>query len=815
MSEEAPAPNATQYPLLPLRDVVVFPHMVIPLFVGRAKSIKAMETAMESGKNILLVAQRSAAKDDPGAQDMYEIGCVSSILQMLKLPDGTVKVLVEAGSRARLGKITDLKTHWVADATPIPAEGTPPPEVEAMRRGLLSAFDQYVKLNKKIPPEILTSLSGIDEAGRLADTVAAHLPLKLEQKQQVLEMFEVKARLEHLLSQLETEIDILQVEKRIRGRVKRQMEKSQREYYLNEQVKAIQKELGEGEEGADLEEMEKRIRKAHMPKDARRKAETELKKLKLMSPMSAEATVVRNYIETLVNLPWRKKSKVCRDLRVAQEILDKDHYGLEKIKERIVEYLAVQTRVDKMKAPILCLVGAPGVGKTSLGQSIARATNRKFVRMSLGGVRDEAEIRGHRRTYIGSMPGKILQNMSKVGVKNPLFLLDEVDKMGMDWRGDPTSALLEVLDPEQNNTFTDHYVEVEYDLSEVMFIATANTLNIPPPLLDRMEVIRLSGYTEDEKINIATQYLLPKQMKNNGLKEGELVVSEPAIRDIVRYYTREAGVRAMEREISKICRKAVKQLLTEKQAEEADPKEAAKASRRISVTPRNLDKSLGVRKYTFGMAEKKNQVGQVTGLAWTEIGGELLTIETVTMPGKGKTITTGKLGEVMQESIQAALSVVRNRSRKLGVKEDSYQKNDMHIHLPEGATPKDGPSAGIGIVTSMVSVLTGIPVRADVAMTGEITLRGEVLQIGGLKEKLLAAHRGGIKTVLIPDENVKDLTEIPDNVKNRLEIVPVKWIDKVLEVALERQPEPLPEHADVAAIPPESQKPGDQLSVKH
>jgi ATP-dependent Lon protease len=816
MSEEqATAPNATQYPLLPLRDVVVFPHMVIPLFVGRPKSIKAMETAMESGKNILLVAQRSAAKDDPGPQDMYEIGCISSILQMLKLPDGTVKVLVEGGGRARLGKIVDLKTHWVADATPIPAEGTLPPEVEAMRRALLSAFDQYVKLNKKIPPEILTSLSGIDEAGRLADTVAAHLPLKLEQKQQVLEMFEVKARLEHLLSQLETEIDILQVEKRIRGRVKRQMEKSQREYYLNEQVKAIQKELGEGEEGADLEEMEKRIRKAHMPKDARKKAETELKKLKLMSPMSAEATVVRNYIETLVNLPWRKKSKVCRDLKVAQEILDKDHYGLEKIKERIVEYLAVQTRVDKMKAPILCLVGAPGVGKTSLGQSIARATNRKFVRMSLGGVRDEAEIRGHRRTYIGSMPGKILQSMSKVGVKNPLFLLDEVDKMGQDWRGDPSSALLEVLDPEQNNTFTDHYVEVEYDLSEVMFIATANTLNIPPPLLDRMEVIRLSGYTEDEKLNIAVQYLLPKQMKNNGLKEGELLVSEPAIRDIVRYYTREAGVRAMEREISKICRKAVKQLLTEKQeAEEKDSKDAGKG-KRISVTPRNLDKYLAVRKFTFGMAEKKNQVGQVTGLAWTEVGGELLTIETVTMPGKGKTITTGKLGEVMQESIQAALSVVRNRSRKLGVNEDFYQKNDMHIHLPEGATPKDGPSAGIGIVTSMVSVLTGIPVRADVAMTGEITLRGEVLQIGGLKEKLLAAHRGGIKTVLIPDENVKDLTEIPDNVKNKLEIIPVKWIDKVLEVALERQPEPMPEHAEVGAIPPEGRKPGDQLSVKH
>ncbi|HTP61215.1 MAG TPA: endopeptidase La, partial [Burkholderiales bacterium] len=649
------AAGATQYPLLPLRDVVVFPHMVIPLFVGRPKSIKAMETAMESGKSILLVAQRSAAKDDPGPEDMYEIGCVSSILQMLKLPDGTVKVLVEGGSRARISNIVDLRTHWVADGAPIPVESAPPPEVEAMRRALLSAFDQYVKLNKKIPPEILTSLGGIDEAGRLADTVAAHLPLKLEQKQQVLEMFEVKARLEHLLSQLETEIDILQVEKRIRGRVKRQMEKSQREYYLNEQVKAIQKELGEGEEGADLEEMEKRIRKAHMPKDARKKAETELKKLKLMSPMSAEATVVRNYIETLVNLPWRKKSKISRDIKAAQTILDEDHYGLEKVKERIVEYLAVQTRVDKMKAPILCLVGAPGVGKTSLGQSIAKATNRKFVRMSLGGVRDEAEVRGHRRTYIGSMPGKILQSMTKVGVKNPLFLLDEVDKLGQDWRGDPSSALLEVLDPEQNNTFTDHYIEVEYDLSEVMFIATANTLNIPAPLLDRMEVIRLSGYTEDEKVNIAMQYLLPKQMKNNGLKEGEVSVTEPAIRDIVRYYTREAGVRSLEREISKVCRKAVKQLLTEKQESEGKAK-------RITVMPRNLDKFLGVRKYSFGMAEKKNQVGQVTGLAWTEVGGELLTIETVTMPGKGKTITTGKLGEVMQESIQAALSVVRNRS---------------------------------------------------------------------------------------------------------------------------------------------------------
>jgi len=807
MSDPQALSSPSQYPLLPLRDVVVFPHMVIPLFVGRPKSIKAMESAMEAGKSILLVAQKSAAKDDPGPQDMYEIGCVSSILQMLKLPDGTVKVLVEGGARARIDEVTDLRTHWVAQASAVAVEPAQPSEVEAMRRALLSAFDQYVKLNKKIPPEILTSLSGIEEAGRLADTVAAHLPLKLEQKQQVLEMFDVKARLEHLLSQLETEIDILQVEKRIRGRVKRQMEKSQREYYLNEQVKAIQKELGEGEEGADLEEMEKRVRRAHMPKEARKKAEAELKKLKLMSPMSAEATVVRNYIDTLVNLPWRKKSKISRDIGAAQEILDVDHYGLEKVKERILEYLAVQTRVDKMKAPILCLVGAPGVGKTSLGQSIARATNRKFVRMSLGGVRDEAEIRGHRRTYIGSMPGKILQNMAKVGVKNPLFLLDEVDKMGMDWRGDPSSALLEVLDPEQNHTFTDHYVEVEYDLSEVMFVATANTLNIPPALADRMEVIRLSGYTEDEKMNIATRYLLPKQMKNSGLKEGELGVSEAAIRDIVRYYTREAGVRGLEREISKICRKAVKQLLTDKQQNGGKVKS-------IKVMPRNLDKFLGVRKFTFGVAEKQNQIGQVTGLAWTEVGGELLTIETVTMPGKGKTITTGKLGEVMQESIQAALSVVRARSRKLGVKEDFYQKNDMHIHLPEGATPKDGPSAGIGIATAMVSVLTGIPVRADVAMTGEITLRGEVLPIGGLKEKLLAAHRGSIKTVLIPDENAKDLAEIPDNIKNRLEILPVKWIDKVLDIALERRPDPLPDPVEAEPIPVAEGK-GDPATLKH
>ena len=790
MSEALPSGEIIQYPLLPLRDVVVFPHMVIPLFVGRPKSIKALETAMESGKSILLVAQKSAAKDEPAAEDLYRIGCISNILQMLKLPDGTVKVLVEGGQRARIQKIDDMKSHYVAEAAAVPAEAGDATEIEAMRRALVGQFDQYVKLNKKIPPEILTSLAGIEEAGRLADTIAAHLPLKLEQKQQVLEMFEVKARLEHLLSQLEAEIDILQVEKRIRGRVKRQMEKSQREYYLNEQVKAIQKELGDGEDGADLEEVEKRIKAAHMPKEARKKAEAELKKLRLMSPMSAEATVVRNYVDTLVNLPWKKRSKISRDIAAAEKILDADHYGLEKVKERIVEYLAVQIRVDKVKAPILCLVGAPGVGKTSLGKSLARATNRKFVRMSLGGVRDEAEIRGHRRTYIGSMPGKILQNMTKVGVRNPLFLLDEVDKMGMDFRGDPSSALLEVLDPEQNHTFTDHYVEVEYDLSEVMFVATANTLNIPPALLDRMEVIRISGYTEDEKVNIATRYLLPKQLKNNGLKKDEVLVSDSAIRDIVRYYTREAGVRNLERDISKICRKVVKLLVTKDK------------QKRIRVTPKNLDKFVGVRRFNYGIAEKKNQIGQVTGLAWTEVGGELLTIEAVTMPGKGKTITTGKLGEVMQESIQAALSVVRNRSSKLGVAEDFYQKNDIHVHLPEGATPKDGPSAGIGICTAMVSVLTGIPVRADLAMTGEITLRGEVLVIGGLKEKLLAAHRGGVKTVLIPDENVKDLVEIPDNIKNRLEILPVKWIEQVLELALERLPEPRKPAPDAPPIPP-------------
>jgi ATP-dependent Lon protease len=770
-----------ELPLLPLRDVVVFPHMVIPLFVGRPKSIKALENAMEAGKSILLVAQKSAAKDEPSAEDLYDIGCVANILQMLKLPDGTIKVLVEGVQRARLDSVDDLRSVFVARITPIPQSPVDSNEVEAMRRAIIAQFDQYVKLNKKIPPEILTSLSGIEEAGRLADTIAAHLPLKLEQKQEVLEMFDTSQRLERLLTQLEAELDILQVEKRIRGRVKRQMEKSQREYYLNEQVKAIQKELGEGEEGADLDEMDKKIKSAGMPKEALAKAQAEFKKLRLMSPMSAEATVVRNYIETMIGLPWKKKSRVSKDLAEAEKILDKDHYGLERVKERILEYLAVQQRVDKVKAPILCLVGPPGVGKTSLGQSIAKATNRKFVRMALGGVRDEAEIRGHRRTYIGSMPGKILQNMNKVGVKNPLFLLDEVDKLGQDFRGDPSSALLEVLDPEQNHTFQDHYVEVDFDLSDVMFVATANTMNIPAPLLDRMEVIRLSGYTEDEKVNIAQRYLLTKQMKNNGLKRDELSVTEEALRDVVRYYTREAGVRSLEREISKICRKVVKSLVLR-----------ARTSK-IVVNAKNLDKYLGVRKYSFGMAEKENQIGQVTGLAWTEVGGELLTVEAVVLPGKGKVMTTGKLGEVMQESIQAALSVVRKRARSLGIDPEFYQKSDIHIHLPEGAIPKDGPSAGVAISTALVSVLTGIPVRCDVAMTGEITLRGEVLAIGGLKEKLLAAVRGGITKALIPEENVKDLAEIPENIKNAIEIIPVKWIDQVLKLALERQPEPLPE----------------------
>jgi ATP-dependent Lon protease len=723
-----------------------------------------------------------------------------------------VKVLVEGTQRARLARIEERADYLAAEALPIPGDTGQPHEIEAMRRALLAQFDQYVKLNKKIPPEILTSMSGIDDGGRLADAIAAHLPLKLEQKQQILEMNEVGKRLEHLLGVLEGEVDILQVEKRIRGRVKRQMEKSQREYYLNEQVKAIQKELGEGDENADLDEMEKKVKAARMSKEAEGKAVNELKKLRMMSPMSAEATVVRNYIDTLLGLPWRKKSKIGRDLANAVKVLDADHYGLDKVKERIVEYLAVQQRVDRLKGPILCLVGPPGVGKTSLGQSIARATNRKFVRMSLGGVRDEAEIRGHRRTYIGSMPGKILQNMTKVGVRNPLFLLDEVDKMGMDFRGDPSSALLEVLDPEQNNTFVDHYVEVEYDLSDVMFVATANTMSIPAALLDRMEVIRLSGYTEDEKIAIAKQYLLPKQMKNNGIKPDELHVAESALRDIVRYYTREAGVRNLERDISKICRKVVKSLLLK-----ASEGKARRGKGPVDINSKNLDKYLGVRRFTYGIAERKNQIGQVTGLAWTEVGGDLLTIEAVSLPGKGKTTTTGKLGEVMNESIAAALSVVRHRSKQLGIAADFYTKTDLHIHMPEGATPKDGPSAGAAVCTAIVSILSGIPVRCDVAMTGEITLRGEVLPIGGLKEKLLAAGRGGIKTVLIPEENVKDLVEIPDEIKNRLDIHPVRWIEQVLEQALERQPLLLPDERDKpeAPVPPAAPADDQTAIIKH
>ncbi len=790
-------------PLLPLRDVVVFPHMVIPLFVGRPKSIKALEAAMEAGRQIMLVAQRAAGKDEPKPDDMFEVGCVSSILQMLKLPDGTVKVLVEGIQRANTHGIRDNGEHFVAEVTPVPPEADAKPEIEALRRAVTQQFDQYVKLNKKIPPEILTSIAGIDDAGRLADTIAAHLPLKLENKQSVLDLFPVDKRLEKLLEQLEHEVDILQVEKRIRGRVKRQMEKSQREYYLNEQVKAIQKELGDGEEGADLEELEKKIKAARMPKEARKKADAELKKLKLMSPMSAEATVVRNFIDTLVGLPWSKKSKIKHDLPLAEEVLNEDHYGLEKVKERILEYLAVQQRVDKVKAPILCLVGPPGVGKTSLGQSVARATGRKFVRMALGGVRDEAEIRGHRRTYIGSMPGKVLQSLTKVGVRNPLFLLDEIDKLGMDFRGDPSSALLEVLDPEQNHTFSDHYVEVDFDLSDTMFIATSNSMNIPPALLDRMEVIRLAGYTEDEKFHIVQKYLLPKQSKNNGVKDEEMEVTESAIRGIIRYYTREAGVRSLEREVSKICRKVVKGIQLKQYTE------------KVVVTEANLNDFLGVRKYSYGQAEKRNQMGQVVGLAWTEVGGDLLTIEATVMPGKGVIIRTGSLGDVMKESVEAARTVVRSRAARLGIKDELFEKRDIHIHVPDGATPKDGPSAGAAMTTAFVSALTGIPVRADVAMTGEITLRGEVTAIGGLKEKLLAAHRGGIKTVLIPEENAKDLQDIPANVKNQLEIVPVKWIDQVLDVALESAPQALAEEEPPKVEPKAEPVTGTADSLKH
>ena len=795
-------------PLLPLRDVVVFPHMVIPLFVGRPMSIKALESAMDAERRIMLVAQKAAAKDEPSVEDMFEVGCIATILQLLKLPDGTVKVLVEGQQRARVNKIEDGEQHFSANVTPVEAAviaADKTSEIEALRRAVMQQFDHYVKLNKKIPPEILTSISSIDDAGRLADTIAAHLPLKLDAKQVILDLAQVKERLENLYEQLEREVDILNVDKKIRGRVKRQMEKNQRDFYLNEQVKAIQKELGEGEEGADIEEIEKKIKAAKMPKEAFKKAESELKKLKLMSPMSAEATVVRTYIDVLTGLPWAKKTKIKHDLVNAENVLNEDHYGLEKVKDRIVEYLAVQQRVDKLKAPILCLVGPPGVGKTSLGQSIAKATGRKYVRMALGGMRDEAEIRGHRRTYIGALPGKVLQSLSKAGTRNPLFLLDEIDKLGTDFRGDPSSALLEVLDPEQNHTFGDHYVEVDFDLSDVMFVATSNSMNIPPALLDRMEVIRLSGYTEDEKTSIAMRYLLPKQVKNNGVKPEELEIQEQAVRDIVRYYTREAGVRSLERELSKICRKVVKGI------------QLKKMSPQVVVTPDNLNEFLGVRKFDYGRAEQKNQVGQVVGLAWTEVGGDLLTIEAAMMPGKGVITRTGSLGDVMKESVEAARTVVRSRSRTLGIKDEMFEKRDIHIHVPDGATPKDGPSAGAAMTTAFVSAMTGIPVRGDVAMTGEITLRGEVTAIGGLKEKLLAALRGGIKTVLIPEENAKDLQEIPDNVKSGLEIIPVKWIDQVLQLALERQPVPLTEEemamsAAVVAPVTQAEIPG---AVKH
>ena len=797
MSGHTPLPaTPIDLPLLPLRDVVVFPHMVIPLFVGRPKSIKALEMAMEADRRIMLVAQKAAAKDEPSVSDMFDVGCVSTILQMLKLPDGTVKVLVEGQQRALVTSIDDTETHFMATVTPVEAtpEANKPSEIEALRRAVMQQFDQYVKLNKKIPPEILTSISSIDDPGRLADTIAAHLPLKLENKQVVLDLSDVKARLENLFEQLDREVDILNVDKKIRGRVKRQMEKNQRDFYLNEQVKAIQKELGEGDEGADIEEIEKKIKLAKMPAEARKKAEAELKKLKLMSPMSAEATVVRNYIDVLTGLPWSKKTKIKHDLVNAEGVLNEDHYGLDKVKDRILEYLAVQQRVDKVKAPILCLVGPPGVGKTSLGQSIAKATGRKYVRMALGGMRDEAEIRGHRRTYIGAMPGKVLQSLGKVGVRNPLFLLDEIDKLGTDFRGDPSSALLEVLDPEQNHTFGDHYVEVDFDLSDVMFVATSNSMNIPPALLDRMEVIRLSGYTEDEKTSIAMKYLLPKQLKNNGVKDEELLITEGAVRDMVRYYTREAGVRSLERELSKICRKVVKGL------------QLKKLQPQVVVNEDNLPDFLGVRKYTYGRAESQNQVGQVVGLAWTEVGGDLLTIEAAAMPGKGVITRTGSLGDVMKESVEAARTVVRSRARMLGIKDEAFEKRDIHIHVPDGATPKDGPSAGAAMTTAFVSALTGIPVRGDVAMTGEITLRGEVTAIGGLKEKLLAALRGGIKTVLIPEENMKDLQEIPDNVKSGLEIVPVKWIDKVLEVALERKPVPLSDEEAAVVVASAAEK---------
>ncbi|WP_435033291.1 endopeptidase La [Aeromonas salmonicida] len=767
-----------EIPVLPLRDVVVYPHMVIPLFVGREKSIRCLEAAMEQDKKVLLVAQKDASTDEPTVEEIFSVGTVANILQMLKLPDGTVKVLVEGGQRARLERIIDDKDFFVGEAQYIASTAIEEKDQDVLVRSAIGQFEGYIKLNKKIPPEVLTSISAIDDAARLADTMAAHMPLKLEDKQKVLEIASVSERIEFLMAMMESEIDLLQVEKRIRTRVKKQMEKSQREYYLNEQMKAIQKELGELEDSPDeFEALNRKIEEAGMPEDAREKAHAELAKLKMMSPMSAEATVVRSYVDWMVQVPWKARSKVKKDLGKAQEVLDSDHFGLEKVKERILEYLAVQARVNKLKGPILCLVGPPGVGKTSLGQSIAKATGRKYVRMALGGVRDEAEIRGHRRTYIGSMPGKLIQKMAKVGVKNPLFLLDEIDKMSSDMRGDPASALLEVLDPEQNNSFNDHYLEVDYDLSDVMFVATSNSMNIPGPLLDRMEVIRLSGYTEDEKLNIAKQHLVSKQIQRNGLKESEITIEDSALVGVIRYYTREAGVRNLEREISKICRKAVKRILLDK------------SIKHVQVNQANLKEFLGVQRFDYGKATDQNQVGQVCGLAWTEVGGDLLTIEITNMPGKGKLTYTGSLGDVMQESIQAAMTVVRARADKLRINADFYEKRDIHVHVPEGATPKDGPSAGIAMCTALVSSLTGNPVRADVAMTGEITLRGEVLPIGGLKEKLLAAHRGGIKRVLIPKENERDLEEIPDNVKQDLEIYPVRWIDEVLELALQDNPQ--------------------------
>lgn len=768
-------------PVLPLRDVVVYPHMVIPLFVGREKSIDALDAAMKDNKQVLLVAQKEAEIDDPDFADLYEVGTLANILQLLKLPDGTVKVLVEGSERCKVLRYKETGSFFSAVVTEIDdILNISEQEQDVLQRTVISSFEQYVKLNNKIPPEVLNALAGIDDPSRLADTMAAHMALKVNEKQDILETADIAKRLENLMTLMEGEVDLLEMEKKIRVRVKQQMEKNQREYYLNEQMKAIQKELGDMDDVPnEIEELEKKIENAGMSKEAKTKANTELNKLKQMSPMSAEATVVRNYIDWMVSVPWKKKTKVRHDLKVAEQVLEAEHYGLEKVKERILEYLAVQQRVKQLKGPILCLVGPPGVGKTSLGESIARATNRKYVRMALGGVRDEAEIRGHRRTYIGSMPGKILQNLAKVKTRNPMFLLDEIDKMAADFRGDPASALLEVLDPEQNHTFSDHYLEVDFDLSDVMFVATANTMNIPPALLDRMEVIRLAGYTEDEKINIALRYLIPKQVKNNGLEEREIQISEEAVRDIIRYYSREAGVRSLEREISKICRKVVKDLLLK-------PRKA-----KVVVNPGNLDKYLGVKRFHYGLAEEKDQVGQVTGLAWTEVGGELLTIETAVIPGKGKHSTTGKLGDVMKESIEAAMTVVRSRSEVLGIDDELFQKNDIHIHVPEGATPKDGPSAGIGMCTAIISALTKIPVRACVAMTGEITLRGEVLPIGGLKEKLLAAHRGGITTVLIPAENEKDLVEIPENIKRNLEIKPVHWIDEVLEIALQYMPTPI------------------------